>query len=80
MSRSSAKSGKAVVTKSLREKWEKREQSAKVKWEKEIGGTSTVTQISIDVGLHKDSSRGSEGGVSHDMEWFRDIRHPDHQG
>ena len=43
MSRSLARSRKAVAIKSLKEKWEKREQSAKVKGEKEIGGSSTVT-------------------------------------
>ena len=44
MSRSSAKSGKAVAIQSLKEKWEKSVQSAKVKGKKEIGGSSTVTQ------------------------------------
>ena len=43
MSRSLAKSRKAVVIKSLKEKYEKREQSAKVNGEKYIGGSSTVT-------------------------------------
>ena len=42
MSRSSAKSRKAIVIKSLKEKWEKREQLAKVNGEKEIGGSSTI--------------------------------------
>ena len=45
MSRSLAKSGKAVAIKSLKEKWEKRIQSAKVNGEKEIGGSSTITWI-----------------------------------
>ena len=43
MSRSLAKSGKAIAIKSLKEKWEKSVQSAKVNGEKEIGGSSTVT-------------------------------------
>ena len=43
MSRSSAKSRKAIVIKSLKEKWEKREQLAKVNGEKEIGGSSIIT-------------------------------------
>ena len=43
MSRSLAKSGKAVVIKSLKEKWEKSVQSAKINGEKEIGGPSTIT-------------------------------------
>ena len=45
LSRSSAKSRKAVAIKSLKEKWKKREQLAKVNGEKEIGGSSTVTKI-----------------------------------
>ena len=45
MSRSSAKSGNAVVIKSLKEKWEKSVQSAKVNGEKEIGSPSTVTDM-----------------------------------
>ena len=45
MSRSSAKSGKAVVIKSLKEKWEKRVQLAKVNGKKEIGGSSTITLL-----------------------------------
>ena len=44
MSRSLAKSGKAVAIKSLKEKWEKSVQSAKVNGEKEIGGSSTITE------------------------------------
>ena len=47
MSQSSAKSGKAVVIKSLKEKWEKSIQSAKVNGKKEIGGSSTITSISF---------------------------------
>ena len=43
MSRSLAKSRKAVVIKSLKERWEKSVQSAKVNGEKEIGRSSTVT-------------------------------------
>ena len=43
MSRSSAKSGKVVAIKSLKEKWEKSIQSAKVNGEKEIGASSTIT-------------------------------------
>ena len=43
MSRSLAKSGKAVAIKSLKEKWEKSVQSTKVNGEKEIGGSSTIT-------------------------------------
>ena len=45
LSRSSAKSRKAVAIKSLKEKWKKREQLAKVNGEKKIGGSSTVTKI-----------------------------------
>ena len=46
MSRSLAKSGMAVVIKSLKEKWEKSVQSAKVNGEKEIGGSFTITPCS----------------------------------
>ena len=45
MSRSLAKSGKAVVIKSLKEKWETSVQLAKVNGEKEIGASSTVTLL-----------------------------------
>ena len=45
LSRSSAKSRKAVAIRSLKEKWKKREQLAKVNGEKKIGGSSTVTKI-----------------------------------
>ena len=43
MSRSPAKSGKAIVTKSLKEKWLSIVQSAREKGENGIGGSSTVT-------------------------------------
>ena len=43
ISRFSAKSRNAVVTKSLNEKCEKREQLAKEKGEKDIGASSIVT-------------------------------------
>ena len=43
MSRSLTKSGKAIVIKLLKEKCKKREQSAKVSGEKDIGGSSAVT-------------------------------------
>ena len=39
MSRSLAKSGKAVAIKSLTEKWEKSIQSTKVNGEKDMGGS-----------------------------------------
>ena len=42
MSRSLAKSGKAVAMKSLKEKCKKREQSAKVNREKDKGDSSTI--------------------------------------
>ena len=43
MSRSLAKSGKATVTKSLKEKWESSVQLARENGEKEVGSSSTVT-------------------------------------
>ena len=43
MSRSLTKFGKTVAIKSLKEKWEKRVQSTKVKGEKQMGGSPTVT-------------------------------------
>ena len=43
MSRSPAKSGKAIATKSLKEKWLSIVQSAREKGENGIGGFSTVT-------------------------------------
>ena len=43
MSRSPTKSKKAMATKSLNEKWLSIVQSAEEKGEKEIGGSSTVT-------------------------------------
>ena len=43
MSRSPAKSGKAIATKSLKEKWLNIVQSAGENGENEIGGFSTVT-------------------------------------
>ena len=45
MPRSSAKSGKAKVTKSLKEKCERSVQSAAMNREKEVGGSSTITGI-----------------------------------
>ena len=36
------------MTKSLKKKWEKREQSAKVNGEKEIGRSSTITHLMVD--------------------------------
>ena len=45
MSRSRAKSGKAIAMKSLKEKWEKSIQSTEVRGKKEIGGSSTVTEL-----------------------------------
>ena len=45
MSRSPAKSGKAIATKSLKEKWLSIVQSAREKGENGIGGLSTVTSI-----------------------------------
>ena len=43
MSRSPAKSGKAIATKLLKEKWLSIVQSAEEKGENGIGGSSTVT-------------------------------------
>ena len=43
MSRSLAKSGKAIATKSLKEKWLNMVQSVGEKGENEIGGLSTIT-------------------------------------
>ena len=45
MSRSPAKSGKAIATKLLKEKWLSIVQSTVEKGENEIGGLSTVTQV-----------------------------------
>ena len=45
MSRSPAKSGNAIATKSLKEKWLSIVQSAREKGEKGIGGSSTVTSM-----------------------------------
>ena len=45
MSRSPAKSGKAIATKSLKEKWLSIVQSAREKGENGIGGFSTITQL-----------------------------------
>ena len=47
MSRSPAMSGKAIATKSLKEKWLSIVQSAEEKGEKGIGVSSTVTNISV---------------------------------
>ena len=47
MSRSLAKYRKAEAIKSLKEKWEKSIQSAKVNGKKENGGSSTITSISF---------------------------------
>ena len=46
MSRSPAKSGKAIAMKSLKEKWLSIVQSAREKGENGIGGFSTVTMYS----------------------------------
>ena len=46
MSRSPAMSGKAMATKSLKEKWLSMVQSAREKGENGTGGSSTVTGIS----------------------------------
>ena len=43
MSRSPAKSGKAMATKSLKEKWLNMVQSVGEKGENKIGGSSTIT-------------------------------------
>ena len=51
MSRSPAKSGKAITMKSLKEKWERSVQSVRENREKEVGGSSTVTARSCSVGL-----------------------------
>ena len=55
MSRSPAKSGKAIAMKSLKEKWPNIVQSAEEKGENGIGGSSTVTSIAkienVDLGL-----------------------------
>ena len=45
MSRSPAKSGKAIATKSLKEKWLSIVQSARENGENAIGGSSTVTVV-----------------------------------
>ena len=45
MSRSLAKSGKAIATKLLKEKWLSMVQSTREKGENEVGGSSTVTRI-----------------------------------
>ena len=46
MSRSPAKSGKAIATKSLKEKWLSIVQSTREKGEDEIGGSSIITLVS----------------------------------
>ena len=43
MSRSPAKSGKAIAMKSLKEKWERSVQLAREKGEKEVGVSCTIT-------------------------------------
>ena len=47
MSRSSAKSGKAKATKSLKEKWDRSVQLVAMNREKEIGVSHTITQEGI---------------------------------
>ena len=49
MSRSPAKSGKAIAMKSLKEKWLSIVQSAREKGENEIGGPSTITGSSSNI-------------------------------
>ena len=48
MSRSPAMSGKAITTKSLKEKWSSKVQSARENGENGIGGSSTVTLASFE--------------------------------
>ena len=47
MSRSLAKSGKAIVTKSLKEKWESSIQSTRENGENKVGASSTITVVSL---------------------------------
>ena len=51
MSRSPAKSGKAITMKSLKEKWERSVQSVRENREKEVGGSSIIIARFCSVGL-----------------------------
>ena len=49
MSRSPARSGKAIATKLLKEKWPSVVQSTREKGENETGGFSTITHTSAEL-------------------------------
>ena len=70
MSRSLAKSGKAIATKSLKEKWLSIVQSMREKGENAIGGSSTVTCSSCGWTVLENMAASvpwgnSEGSVKH---------------
>ena len=78
MSRSSAKSGKAITTKSLKEKWERSIQSVRENGEKDVGVSTTVTVIKMpDTSklfyVMTDASLTATGGILMQQDSNRDL-------
>lgn len=69
MSRSPAKSRKAITTKSLKEKWERSIQSMEGNGEQEVGGSSTITKATQLMSMLLGS------GVSGLSSWAPGIHH-----